>query len=181
MTDSGFADDWMYYRAGNYNQNNAGEPGEFAQVSFFALDVRHFAPTPPEEFLAPSDIPRFQPFLAGSKLQAPTSSTIASRDRLNDSYTHPDYFYVVDGDKILFNQTGEDKRTELRHETNWDLNDQNRSMHGRIDIVEQTCEQVTVMQIHDDANAGPGPNKPCLLYTSPSPRDRTRSRMPSSA
>ena len=25
------------------------------------------------------------------------------------------------------------------------------------------------------------PNKPCLLYTSPSPRDRTRSRMPSSA
>ena len=26
-----------------------------------------------------------------------------------------------------------------------------------------------------------GPNKDCLLYTSPSPRDRTRSRMPSSA
>ena len=25
------------------------------------------------------------------------------------------------------------------------------------------------------------PNIPCLLYTSPSPRDRTRSRMPSSA
>ena len=25
------------------------------------------------------------------------------------------------------------------------------------------------------------PNMPCLLYTSPSPRDRTRSRMPSSA
>ena len=24
-------------------------------------------------------------------------------------------------------------------------------------------------------------NEPCLLYTSPSPRDRTRSRMPSSA
>ena len=31
--------------------------------------------------------------------------------------------------------------------------------------------------------ASPGPGKPiyCLLYTSPSPRDRTRSRMPSSA
>ena len=27
----------------------------------------------------------------------------------------------------------------------------------------------------------PLPNTPCLLYTSPSPRDRTRSRMPSSA
>ena len=26
-----------------------------------------------------------------------------------------------------------------------------------------------------------GPGYPCLLYTSPSPRDRTRSRMPSSA
>ena len=26
-----------------------------------------------------------------------------------------------------------------------------------------------------------GTNKTCLLYTSPSPRDRTRSRMPSSA
>ena len=29
--------------------------------------------------------------------------------------------------------------------------------------------------------AGPGPFFGCLLYTSPSPRDRTRSRMPSSA
>ena len=28
---------------------------------------------------------------------------------------------------------------------------------------------------------GPHPREPCLLYTSPSPRDRTRSRMPSSA
>ena len=26
-----------------------------------------------------------------------------------------------------------------------------------------------------------GKHKPCLLYTSPSPRDRTRTRMPSSA
>ena len=27
----------------------------------------------------------------------------------------------------------------------------------------------------------PPPNTPCLLYTSPSPRDRQKSRMPSSA
>mgnify|MGYP003309751479 CR=1 FL=1 len=33
----------------------------------------------------------------------------------------------------------------------------------------------TLFQIHDGRNSG------CLLYTSPSPRDRTRSRMPSSA
>jgi len=162
MTDSGFQDDWMYFKAGNYNQNNAGNEDEYAQVSFYALEVRHFAPTPPTEYLAPSDIPRFQPFISGCKLQAPTSSTLASIDRLNSGYTHPEYFYVVDGDKVRFYQTGDSKRTELRHETNWDLTKANRSLHGRLDIVEQTCDQVTVMQIHDDANAGPGPNKPLL-------------------
>lgn len=162
MTNSGFADDWMYFKAGNYNQNNAGDPGEYAQVSFFALDVIHFAPTPPTAYLAPSDIPRFQPFLAECKLQAPTSSTLRDRDALNDGYSHPDWFYVVDGDKIRFNQSGDSRRTELRNETNWDLTQTNRSLHGRVDIVEQTCDQVTVMQIHDDANAGSGPNKPLL-------------------
>ncbi|MEO1714868.1 MAG: polysaccharide lyase family 7 protein, partial [Bacteroidota bacterium] len=162
MTDSGFADDWMYFKAGNYNQNNAGDPGEYAQVSFYALDVTHFAPTPPTEYDAPSDIPKFQPFLAECKLQAPTSATLAHNSTLNNGYTHPTFFYVADGDKMLFNQSGDSQRTELRNETNWDLNDADRSLHGRLDIIEQTCEQVTVMQIHDDANAGPGPNKPLL-------------------
>lgn len=162
MTDSGFADDWMYFKAGNYNQNNAGDPDEYAQVSFYALEATHSAPTPPTEYEAPSDIPRFQPFLAESKLQAPTSSTLADIDRLNSGYTHPEYFYVVDGDKVLFHQSGDSRRTELRNETNWDLTQANRSLHGRLDIVEQTCDQVTVMQIHDDANAGSGPNKPLL-------------------
>lgn len=162
MTDSGFEDDWMYFKAGNYNQNNAGDPGEYAQVSFYALEVKHFEPAPPAAYPAPSDIPRFQPFLAACKLQAPTSSTLASQSTLNNGYTHPTYFQVVDGDKILFNQTGDSRRTELRNETNWNLNDQNRSLHGRLDIVEQTCDQVTVLQIHDDANAGDGPNKPLL-------------------
>ncbi len=162
MTDSGFADDWMYFKAGNYNQNNAGDPDEYAQVSFFALDVTHFAPVPPTTYIAPSDIPRFQPFLAECKLQAPTSSTLAHNSTLNNGYIHPVYFHVVDGDKILFNQSGDSQRTELRNETNWDLTQANRSLHGRIDIVEQTCDQVTVMQIHDDANAGNGPNKPLL-------------------
>ncbi len=170
MTNSGFADDWMYFKAGNYNQNNAGNPGEYAEVSFFALDVTHSAPTPPTGYLAPSDIPRFQPFLAECKLQAPTSSTAADNNSLNSGYTHPQYFYVVDGDKILFNQTGDSQRTELRNETNWDLTQANRSLHGRLDIVEQTCDQFTVMQIHDDANAGSGPNKPLLrIY-----KDNTR-------
>ncbi|MCI4671766.1 MAG: polysaccharide lyase family 7 protein [Bacteroidia bacterium] len=162
MKDSGFADDWMYFKAGNYNQNNAGDPGEYAQVSFFALDIKHFEPAPPSSYPAPSDIPRFQDFLAACKLQAPTSSTLASKATLNNGYTHPTFFKVVDGDKILFNQSGSSQRTELRNETNWNLNDQNRSMHARLDIVKQTCDQVTVLQIHDDANAGNGPNKPLL-------------------
>jgi uncharacterized protein YjdB len=161
MTNSGFADDWMYFKAGNYNQNNAGDPEEYAQVSFFALDVSHSGPTPPTGYAAPSDIPRFQPFLAECKLQAPTSSTLRARDAL-DGYSHPEWFLVVDGDKIRFNQTGDSRRTELRYEQNWNLNEANRSMHARIDIAEQTCEQVTVLQIHDDANSGPGPNKPLL-------------------
>lgn len=162
MTDSGFADDWMYFKAGNYNQNNAGDPDEYAQVSFFALDVTHSAPAPPSAYVFPSDIPRFQPFLTECKLQGPTSSTLRDQEALNSGYAHPDWFYVVDGDKIRFNQTGDSRRTELRYETNWDLTQADRSLHGRIDIVEKTCEQVTVMQIHDDANAGSGPNKPLL-------------------
>lgn len=162
MTNSGFADDWMYFKAGNYNQNNAGDPDEYAQVSFFALDVSHSEPVPPSAYNAPSDIPRFQPFLAECKLQAPTSSTLRANDALNDGYSHPTWFKVVDGDKIRFNQTGDSRRTELRYEENWDLTEANRSMHARIDIAEQTCQQVTVLQIHDDANAGSGPNKPLL-------------------
>ena len=34
---------------------------------------------------------------------------------------------------------------------------------------------------HDSSEQAPAPSTSCLLYTSPSPRDRTRSRMPSSA
>ncbi len=162
MTDSGFADDWMYFKAGNYNQNNAGDPDEYAQVSFFALDVSHSVPTPPTEYAAPSDIPRFQPFMSECKLQGPTSSTLRDKEALNDGYTHPEYFYVVDGDKVLFYQSGDSRRTELRNETNWDLTQANRSLHARLDIAQQTCEQVTVLQIHDDANEGSGPNKPLL-------------------
>lgn len=113
---------------------------------------------------APSDIPKFQDFLAHCKLQAPTSSSAASNSALNSGYTHSTWFHVVNTDKILFNQTGDLKRTELRDENNWNLNTENRSLHARIDIVDQTSDndQVTVLQIHDDANAGSGPNKPLL-------------------
>ena len=38
---SEYDNDWFYFKAGNYNQNNGGEPGDYAQVSIFALDVTH--------------------------------------------------------------------------------------------------------------------------------------------
>ena len=37
------------------------------------------------------------------------------------------------------------------------------------------------MEAHSDVMNDKGKTRDCLLYTSPSPRDRTRSRMPSSA
>ena len=38
---SEYDDDWFYFKAGNYNQNNGGETGDFAQVSVFALTATH--------------------------------------------------------------------------------------------------------------------------------------------
>ena len=114
-----------------------------------------------QTYNAPYDIPRFQAFMGGCKLQAPTSSTAATQSQLVNGYTSS-WFYVADGDKVAFNQSGSLNRTELRHETNWTLSQGNRSLHARINIVHQTCDQVTVLQIHDDANAGSGPNKPLL-------------------
>ncbi len=114
-----------------------------------------------QTYEAPYNIPRFQPFLSGCKLQAPTSSTAATSAKLKDGYTS-NQFYVVESDKIAFKQSGQSNRTELRHETNWNLPDGDRSFHGRLKFVTQTCDQLTVVQIHDDANAGSGPNKPLL-------------------
>ncbi|MEO9869165.1 polysaccharide lyase family 7 protein [Ekhidna sp.] len=251
MTSSGYENDWMYFKAGNYNQNNSGDAGDYCQVSFFALGKSHSSsnnnapstsitsPSNNDGFIegddititadasdsdgtitkveffegntklgedasspysytwnnvlagnyvlsakaidnentittstsvsitvtpiydVPYEIPKFQDFIGGSKLQAPTSTTIASQSELINGYTD-EGFYVVENDKVAFNQSGSSMRTELRHLANWDITNENRSLHARIDVVEQTCDQVTVVQIHDDANAGSGPNKPLL-------------------
>ncbi len=114
-----------------------------------------------QTYNAPYDIPRFQGFIGECKLQAPTSSTAATQTELINGYTSS-WFYVADIDKVAFNQSGSSRRTELRYLTNWNLTQSDRSLHARINIVQQTCDQVTVLQIHDDANAGSGPNKPLL-------------------
>ncbi|MEP4532570.1 MAG: polysaccharide lyase family 7 protein [Cyclobacteriaceae bacterium] len=251
MSASGFEDDWMYFKAGNYNQNNTGDEGDYCQVSFFALSKSHSSPnnnapttsiTSPSNnasyvvgddivitadasdsdgsiakvefyqgniklgedtsapysyewidvpvgnyvlsskaidndngtntsagisiivspiYNAPYEIPKFQNFIGGSKLQAPTSATIASQSELINGYSD-EYFYVAENSKIAFNQSGTSMRTELRHLENWVVTDGNRSLHASIDVAEQTCDQVTILQIHDDANEGNGPNKPLL-------------------
>ena len=57
------------------------------------------------------------------------------------------------------------------------------SMNGTVDSAETSLTGVTTS--NDDVKLTAGGNltleEACLLYTSPSPRDRTRSRMPSSA
>jgi hypothetical protein len=136
------------------------------KLAFIIVFMLAFTGAFAQPYNAPYEIPRFKAFLDECKFQAPTSSTAAT----NASLTHPtnpytsSYFYVADGDKMAFNQSGDLNRSELRYETNWDLTQQDRSLHARINIVQQTveCEQVTVLQIHDDANAGTGPNKPLL-------------------
>ena len=49
-----------------------------------------------------------------------------------------------------------------------------------LDEIMQLCAEHG-MQAHNMKGFGPELYLNCLLYTSPSPRDRTRSRMPSSA
>ena len=53
-------------------------------------------------------------------------------------------------------------------------------MNKEISLEESAEKSVKVKRLLDDVQAHLE-NTPCLLYTSPSPRDRTRSRMPSSA
>ena len=45
-------------------------------------------------------------------------------------------------------------------------------VYGQVDVLRETRKQLGFDQFKHNG---------CLLYTSPSPRDRTRSRMPSSA
>ncbi|KAF0095927.1 MAG: poly(beta-D-mannuronate) lyase [Puniceicoccaceae bacterium 5H] len=41
MSNSGFANDWMYFKAGVYNQNNTGSGSDYVQATFFSLSHTH--------------------------------------------------------------------------------------------------------------------------------------------
>ncbi len=114
----------------------------------------------------PYEIPKFRDAISQSKLQAPTSSTVATASELEAGYTSS-WFYVADTDKMAFYQTGTSNRTELRFEENWFADRETRNVHANLKIVSQEGDETTFIQIHDDANAGNGPNKPLLrMYRS---------------
>lgn len=132
------------------------------------LDFKIFSESdqePPVEVAAPYDIPKFQSYLELCKLQSPLSNTEATASSIMNGYSSASFF-VADSDKIAFSQTRDANatkvRSELRYENNWLVENQNRSLHANLDVKIQTCEQLTLLQIHDDANAGNGPNKPLL-------------------
>ncbi len=43
MSDSGYdiADEYMYFKAGVYNQNNTGNDSDYVQATFYSLVVSH--------------------------------------------------------------------------------------------------------------------------------------------
>jgi hypothetical protein len=90
MSGSGFANDWMYFKAGCYNQNNEGDASQYAQVTFYALTHTHgtsgnqppsFSSDPINETSATEDVPY--------------SSTIA--DDASDPEADPMTFSKVSG------------------------------------------------------------------------------------
>ncbi|MGJ8696374.1 MAG: polysaccharide lyase family 7 protein [Verrucomicrobiaceae bacterium] len=110
---------------------------------------------------SPYTLSKFQAAIAECKLQAPTSSQAASKQELIDGYCSS-WFELLDTDKMAFYQTGALMRSELRYLENWFAHTSFQAAHANVRIISQTCDQVTILQIHDDANVGPGPNKPLL-------------------
>ena len=66
----------------------------------------------------------------------------------------------------------------LRQQNIYDLN-RERLINTAVQVINEVGDirEVTLTQIAKEAGVSPA----CLLYTSPSPRDRISSRMPSSA
>ena len=43
-TAAAYANDWMYFKAGVYNQNNTGDESDYVQATFYSIDVTHGEP-----------------------------------------------------------------------------------------------------------------------------------------
>ena len=69
-----------------------------------------------------------------------------------------------------------EENLDKNNEVNKEISD-NTTKSNSEEIKELKSEKV----INIDTNNGDSATKVCLLYTSPSPRDRQKSRMPSSA
>lgn len=112
---------------------------------------------------APYDIPKFKNYLGQCKLQAPLSNIEATTSEIKSGHSS-NSFYVADENKVAFYQNGKLRRSELRSNDHFYIDDVNKKLHARLKIVTQTCDQVTVLQIHDDPKIDPngGPNKPLL-------------------
>jgi len=64
----------------------------------------------------------------------------------------------------------------------WGLYSFQHSIRGQVALTASGLQGIPVTNVENAcASASTALNGACLLYTSPSPRDRTRSRMPSSA
>ena len=85
---------------------------------------------------------------------------------------------IVKGNTIRARHIGKDIMAGLRGVVGGEL-------HEYTKLLAESREQAIDRMVEDaealGANAIVGMSFTCLLYTSPSPRDRTRSRMPSSA
>jgi len=107
-------------------------------------------------------------------------------------------FYTVTADTFIYN---EDRMEENEYQSSFDILNGLNELGIGVEVSEENAKRLS--KLHEMSTRMPGapsvengictfcsfsgyfmkfgPMNPCLLYTSPSPRDRTRSRMPSSA
>ncbi|MGJ8652270.1 MAG: polysaccharide lyase family 7 protein [Opitutaceae bacterium] len=113
--------------------------------------------------VAPSTEAKFLNALGASKLQYPASGTDATSAQLLAGHDEA-HFTLSDTDKMTFIHDTVDERSELRNLHNWNVNTTVQTAHANVAVISQAADQVTIMQIHDDANPGigTGPNKPLI-------------------
>lgn len=125
MSASGYADDWMYFKAGAYNQNNTGDEGDYCQVSFFALRTVFSENALPGYVNYPGYPSDVISFFDQWKITLGDGTSV---DNLVN-YEHEDYFYNAnDGiDWVVYKTpnsggttpTSSNTRSELRQFSEW--------------------------------------------------------------